>query len=100
MSEALRSRQVGTPALGGDVFVGPRAGPDALVERVRREVRAGWPDDGARLWIDGDSGKPGLGSRLVEYWAAHPAQHFDFAGAAVGEREAQNSMAHPKEEPP
>src|SRR4051794_6342849 len=80
-------------ASGGDVLIGPGARPDALIERVRREVRATRPDDGPDLGIDGDACEARRRAGVVEDGSAHAVEDIDVALEAVGEREAKHAVA-------
>jgi hypothetical protein len=74
-----RVEALGGPALGGDVLVRPGPGADAFVQRVRRKVRAAWPDDRAGLGVNRDLDEALRGARPVENRSAHPVEDLHLA---------------------
>src|SRR5215204_673327 len=81
------------PALSGRARTRPSTRTNALVERVRGEVRAAGPDDGARLRIDLDPGKAIRGAGVFEDRPAHAVEHVDLSAQAVGEGQPEDAVA-------
>src|SRR5450755_3577947 len=80
--------------LRGGRLVWPGSGPEALVEGVRREVSPAGPDDGSGLVIDRDLCEAVRRAGLRKDRPAQAIEDVEFAGQAVGERQAQNAVAH------
>jgi hypothetical protein len=77
---------------GCEALIRPGSGADPLVERVRGQVGAAGPDDGAGLGVDGCPGEACRRARLGEYRPTHPFEHGDLAGHAIGEGDAQHAV--------
>jgi hypothetical protein len=74
-------------------LVGPRAGRDAFVQRVRCQVRTAGPHDGAGLGMCLDLAEALRGTRLLEHRAAHPPEDVHVTGEPIVEVKTENAVA-------
>lgn len=89
------------PSSAGEVWqalrryagLGPDAGANTLIERVRCEVGPSGPDDRAAFFIDRHLSETLLGARSLEDGTPHAGEDLDLALQTIGERQFHDPVS-------